>query len=339
MDSKNSNRSSSSSSALEIFAILLPPSCPPSAPFLLPSSATKAENPPKNIIYLTAPQQSWLPSPSSAAGKNQNDESNDVIESVENTRSQENAKPDHQPDYQPDHDLTESPEPSIADDSNILSSKMLNPAPLDNIGDFKQEIPLEESENLLDDESFLEHTDSLLENLFSTEIQEEEKILLIPARIIIYLDAFQYNQMASWGVVLIDRISRTALLKSNAHRQGNLERALLQGCIEAIKTLQSQDFPLEIRSRRPLFIHLLQSIKQEHRSTPTDSQWLKEQAFIDLLGTLLQDFEWNCTLIEQDQGIFDVGMIAKESLTKLNEGSNAQVQQRRKFYPLEKLQE
>ena len=202
--------------------------------------------------------------------------------------------------------------------------------------------PLNESDQQKIDDVKPRHINPIISSKTPLNIPVASEFLF-GARILAYIDGIGMANIGAWGFVLVDRQTGYALLRAEGVRSTTPYCMRITAAIEALLSLKDKNQHIEIRSRYRNTILLGQNWMHTWQArdwTKKTKEPIKDLPFVQQLYDLCQDHRvsW-CHISEQsdEQGIKDVVQLSKRALRKLNYGESANIEERKKAYPISLL--
>jgi ribonuclease HI len=166
---------------------------------------------------------------------------------------------------------------------------------------------------------------------------------LFGARILAYVDGIGAANLGAWSLLLIDRQTRTALLRAEGVRSTTPHQMRLHAAIEALLALKTENQSIEIRCRARSFISLGNSWMHRWKAqewTRIGKEPIKALPFVQQLYELSLQHRTSWHHIPEasdEQGIKEAKILSKKALQRLNYGEKASIEERRRNYPINLL--
>ena len=170
----------------------------------------------------------------------------------------------------------------------------------------------------------------------------EQIELLFGTRLIAYVDAFNHQNRGSWSCILIDRKSRSALLKSDALFAAPM-KLLIQATLEVLDSLKQPGQKIEIRSSHRNLIQLGESWIWDWQKRGWKKKGGKTIADLPLVQKLYDylknhKIQWKHIPASADEyGIQHSKLLTQAALKALECGEIAKITSRQQNYPTYQL--
>ena len=176
----------------------------------------------------------------------------------------------------------------------------------------------------------------------SKQISAEQIELLFGYRLMAYINAVNQQNRGAWSCVLVDRKSKSALLKSDA-LFGSPMRLLLQGTLQALRSLNRAGQKIEIRSSHRNLIQLGENWIWDWHKRGWKKKGGKSIANLPLVQELhahmqKHKVQWKFIPANSDEyGIQHARLLTQAALKALECGEKTAIESRQQNYPTYQL--